>query len=232
MPMKPEIPNPHAALEALQKMPTRISAVRDALEKASQHNDVWPEWRKVQVFNFLRAMHNYAQDLQETHRTKRVDSIAVAVRNLVELSMWIQYCGSSLEKAEDFYYDCVRDGRELFEAVQALHTSVDGIPEPRLRKVEEELRTIAMREGISDYEDKYTKVRDAAGEIGRLPVFAPIYKVCSKLAHPTSLALNMGADILLDALLSAGRTLCVRNLDELIAQILLAYPTISRNSSL
>ena len=225
--MQPQITNSQPALDSLHVLYRQFADVRNAFEKAHNESKVWPEWREKQVLNFLSVVDTYSHDLEERYVAKRADSLATTLRNLVEISIWIQYCGASEEKAKVFLYDCVRDMRELVEALQKAYQSENGSPEPGLQEVIDDIRTMASREGIPDYDDKYIQVRDAAREIGRASVFNSTYKVCSKLAHPASLMLNVGAEGLLDALFVSGQKLCVLSFNGLLTQIQKSYPTVT-----
>jgi hypothetical protein len=74
----------------------------------------------------------YASDLNETFSAGRVDSLAQAMRNLMELNIWTQYCGLSEENAKRFFDDAARDVRDSFETVQKLYTHVNKEPEKKL----------------------------------------------------------------------------------------------------
>jgi Family of unknown function (DUF5677) len=225
--MRPEIPNPKPALDSLHVLYGQFADVRNEFEKAHNESKVWPEWRENQVLNFLSVLEMYAHDLEERYAGKRADSLATTVRNLAEISVWIKYCGESEEKAKIFSYDCVRDMRELAEALQKAYQSENGSPEPAIQQVIDKIRTIATREGIPDYEGKYIQVRDAAKDIGIELVFNSTYKFCSKLAHPTSLMLlTSESGVMLDTLFVSGQKLCVASFNALLTQIQKSYPSV------
>jgi hypothetical protein len=223
--MQPETPNPQPALDSLHVLYGQFVEVRDAFEKAHNESKVWPEWRLDQVWNFLSVVEMYAHDLEERYLAKRADSLATTLRNLLEVSIWIEYCGASEDKAKIFLYDSVRDLRELVETMQKVQSDI-GSPEPGFQQLLEELRTIVTDEGIPGYDDKYIAVRNAAQDIGRDWEFNPQYKACSKLAHPTSLMLNIKMEGLLHAFFISGQRLCALSFYALLTQIQKSYPSV------
>jgi len=59
-----------------------------------------------------------AMDLEPAYLRRRIPALAWAIRNLLELSIWIDYCNLSEQHAKRFSDDRLRDLRGLSKAVQ------------------------------------------------------------------------------------------------------------------
>jgi len=226
----PKEPDPMGAARRLRvNFPERAMALSATLKKANRQKPTIPSWREGQVLNFIKVLTLFAGDLDERYRSRRVDSAASTVRNLIELHIWILYCNLSETNAQTFYEDTVRDVREMLDAVQALYTLVNGEPEERLAEMTDGLRAEAAAHGFRDYDDQYKKVYDAAREVGRIGEFRPLYKFYSKLTHPTALVLNPNnaLDRMLDSVYDSGEKVAFACLREIEAFVRKLYPAVA-----
>ena len=220
--MQPESADPiNSAHRLLIVIPRHAQTLLAALEEASHREKKLPAWRSQQILNFINAIRIYSEDLTDRYKNHRIDALAQTVRNLTEVCIWTQYCNLSEQHAKTFYEDCVRDMREMMEAVSALYTSANGKPEERLVSMIDGLRAVAAQSRFQDFDDGYKRVYDAAKEIGRLDAFKAMYKVGSKLAHPTSMSLNLSEGLvkLLDCQYVGGEKLASACLAEIEKQI-------------
>ena len=220
--MRPRAADPiHSAHRLLTIIPNHGQTLLTALERASHGDEKLPAWKTQQILNFINAVRVYSDDLTDRYKNRRIDALAQTVRNLMEVCIWTQYCNLSEQHAKTFYEDCVRDMREMMEAVSALYTSANGRPEERLVGMLDGIRTAAAQSGFQDFDHGYQRVYDAAKEVGRIDAFKAMYKVGSKLAHPTSMSLNLGEGLvkLLDCQYVGGEELASACLREIEKQI-------------
>lgn len=230
--MKKTEPNVAAAAERIRwTFPARAEALAAALKAHNQRTPRMPGWREHQTLKFLRALAVYAADVQAEYNLQRPDKLGATVRNIIELSVWIQYCVASEVNARTFWEDSARDLLDQVKVIQATYTEANGMPEPELGLIIDSLRAAAIRDGFSDVDGRFTNVRDAAQAVGVSSVFRGLFKVCSKLAHPTSLMLNFDPQVaeLLDSLYVGGEHLCSKGVLELEVFVKTYHPTVNLN---
>ncbi len=189
--MEPKPPDLITAAHNLQGIPDRVRTLSDSFRKANQKEKRLPGWKEYQLLSFIKYVGLYASDLNETYRANRLDSLAQAMRNLMELSVWIKYCDLSKEDGKRFFDDGLRDMREMMEVLQKLYTKVNKEPQKKLGEMLIDMKTNAPRFDIDDYKAGHVRVNDAAGKIGKQQAHSVFYKIASKFAHPTALLLAM-----------------------------------------
>jgi hypothetical protein len=216
--VQPRSPDPIAAAKNLQKIPARVRGLSSALEKANEEAKLFPDWREYQLLSFIKYAGLYASDLNETYSAGRVDSLAQAI--------WTQYCGLSEENAKRFFDDAARDVRDSFETVQKLYTHVNKEPEKKLDAKLSEMKEVAAKYNVENYDAPYTRVNDAARVVGKELAHVPVYKLASKLAHPTArlLCINRPLQDLQDTLYEGGAKLAVMCLGATERCIKTKYP--------
>lgn len=103
-----------------------------------------------------------------------MDSVAQAMRDLLEICIWTEFCKLSEANAKRFSDDTARDTRDLTEFVQAVYTSVNQAPESNRVALIDDLKsgTHSSITPQASWEDR--------------SVMASFYKVASKFAHPTA----------------------------------------------
>jgi len=224
--MELRAPDPIAAAHNLERIPVRIRALSKAFVTANKEAKRFPDWREYQIQMFMRYTGLYAADISEGHRKGRLDSVAQAARNLMELSIWTQYCKASEENAKRFFDDTARDVREMMEVLQKLYTGVNKKPEKKIESILAAMENTAAKFKIEDYDEDYTRVSDAAKKVGKRDIHSRIYKVMSKFAHPTALVLNIHDSLpdLIDSFYEAGATLANACLAETEKCIRMQYP--------
>jgi hypothetical protein len=119
--MQPRAPDPIAAAQNLEKIPVRVRAMSAAFKKTNEEAKRFPDWRQYQILTFIKYSGLYAADLNETYRIERIDSLAQAMRNLMELSIWTQFCGLSEANAKRFFDDAARDLKDMMGAPKPLY---------------------------------------------------------------------------------------------------------------
>lgn len=227
--LMPQAPDALGATKTLTGTPARADAMSVLFQRTNQANRKFPWWREFQILTFIKYTKLYANDLIETYRAARIDSVAQAMRNLLELCIWTEFCGMSEVNAKRFYDDVARDMRDLMEAVQSIYTIINKEPERRLAGMMDDLKTNAPKFDIDDIDSQYTLVNNAAGVVGKQLPHAKFYKAASKFAHPTALLFCMKdppgdlLDSLYDTGAKATRT-CLGNVETTIKS---EYPDLS-----
>jgi hypothetical protein len=153
-----------------------------------------PKWREDQLVSFITMLGLSAVDLTQGYRERRITKLAWATRNLMELSVWIDYCNLSAQHAKRFRDDTMRDLYGLSSAVQKSVVIESGAKDRTLEQKLEEFANFAQSKGVQDLDDDFKRVSEAAQEVGR-PAFGSANKLLSKFAHPTALAIHTVASV-------------------------------------
>lgn len=219
-------PDPIIATGILMEIPQHVTAMVAAFRSKNEAHKKLPLWREFQILNFLKYLNLYGRDLVLSYKEQRVDAVAQATRNLLELCIWTEFCEMSEENAKRFSDDAARDMRDLMEAVQALYVSVNKEPEPKLAGMIGELKANAPSFDIKDIDAEYMLVNNAAGVVGRQLGHAKFYKAASKFAHPTALLLCIkdAPSGLLDSFYEVGAKSTQRCLQHIEQAIKNTYP--------
>jgi hypothetical protein len=140
----------------------------------------------------LRAFHF----LVEAHFRKQVQHAAWAARNLLELSIWCEYCARSESNARTFCFDTVKDALGLVNAFAGIVQMGQGEGSgAHLLKAVEKLKETAAAQSL-DLNDDFTKVHKAARGLGKEQEMAFRYGniILSKFTHPTAYIVNINID--------------------------------------
>ena len=226
VPIKPTLPNPTAATSKYETIRPRAVALALSFAKVKQKEVRFSDWRELQLRSFVQHTTLYAVDLQLAYQNDRVSPVAQAMRNLMEIYIWTQYTRKSNENAKKFYQDAARDVRDTMETLQKVYTRENNTPEKRLVALLDEMKSEFAKFNVEDYEEAFTRVSDAAKEIGKDHAHGPIYKVASKFAHPTALLLIMEKPVpgLIDSFYQGGVELALACLLEVENSIRDVYP--------
>jgi len=210
--------------------PERAQAVLEVLKRENSEAHKIEEWREVQLAKFIWTLILAASDLERAYKEKQTSTLAWLTRNLLELSVWIQFCNMSPEHAKRFRDDAVRDLYGFSQAVQSLELSETGAEDFELKRSQQHLSTFAQSWGIHTLGDDYQKVSGAAEEVGRGEIFRGLNKMLSKYAHPTAWAVHslfsVEADAeLRDLFLMDGVEMATDSLTAIRNFILKSYPS-------
>jgi len=225
MQLQPRPPDPVNATNILRPLPAQVKAMSGAFEKLNQKRQQLPFWREHQTLKFLKYVGFYASDLMSAYGAGRIDSVAQATRNFLELSIWTEFCEKSEVNAQRFWEDAARDMRDFMEAVQSLYVSVNKQPEARLADMIDGLKAdAASKFNIQDVEAEFMLVNNAAGVLGKQLAHAKFYKAASKFAHPTALLFCMKEPVtgLVDSLYEIGAKssrVCLGNVERTIKAV-------------
>lgn len=121
---------------------------------------------------------------------KNVCAAAWATRNLLELTVWLNYCVRSRDCAKRFYDDKARDIVNFLDAIDGLVKLINNPDLATFDLLEGTRQRIAMKAELDGYEDihgTYQPVHEAAQEVGLGLFFRSTNKLLSKFAHPTAM---------------------------------------------
>ncbi len=180
------------AIRNLHKFfPKRAKMLMEALFDANASEAQLEHWREQQIAKFIEMLIMNARELERGFTDKQIATVAWAARNILEVSVWIDYCNVSDAHAIRFRDDAARDLLGFSKAIQAMHMDTHGNVNADLELALQKLADMAEDVlGISDLKEDYARVRNAAKELGREDEFVNLNKMFSKLAHPTALAMN------------------------------------------
>jgi Family of unknown function (DUF5677) len=182
-----------------EHFPEQAKGIGSALgEKNAIHKRLQP-WHEAQLIHFIGILIISASGLERALEEKMITTLAWVVRNLLELSIWIEFCAWSDENAKRFYDDGIRDLYGWSKAIMDMHKEKNAEEHKRLSEKMEELEKLAESRGLGKLGDDYMQVRKAAEELGRENDFAGLYKLCSKFAHPTAWVVRSAASTEADA---------------------------------
>jgi hypothetical protein len=140
----------------------------------------------------FRVFHEYGA-LKEAYATPPPkDDLALLswrARNLLELSVWATFCAKDRTKARQFFEDLGKDANNLLKAFQTWGQATNQSPDwfQHGTEAHDGLANAALLRGIASIDGQFTKVTDAAGEIGIAHHFTMMNKLLSKFAHPTAM---------------------------------------------
>ena len=152
----------------------------------NQYEEHMDDWRERQLRHFLEITISSVFDLKRAYEERRISTLAWLARNLLELSVWIQYCNISEANAKQFWDDAVRDMFGWAKAIHELTAFQDGAPDAQLAARLDNLDTFAAKRGITPLADDFKRVSDASKEVGNDVLFSKANKLYSKFAHPTA----------------------------------------------
>jgi hypothetical protein len=174
-----------------QLFPERSLLLVNALRKKNKEDKKLPEWRSEQIAKLAVTVIQSAMDLEPAYLCGRISALAWATRNLLELSIWIDYCNLSDQHAKRFSDDSLRDLYGLSKAVQQTFEAESGAKSNDLDLALGNLSQFAQKWGIAALEDDFKRVSDAAKELGQFPKFQAANKLLSKFAHPTAWSVHV-----------------------------------------
>ena len=169
-----------------ERIPAKLNVVYRTL---SENRQRFEPWRLAVTVDLLQSVERNCEQLLETFGKDRLPASAWLARNLLELWVWLKYCGVSRENAWRFQQeDALRDLKGLVKLHQE-SCNVLGIENHTSATAEQLLKNVAARElGLEDVDAKFLGVADASKadsvDIGER--FAPFHRTLSKFAHPTA----------------------------------------------
>lgn len=186
---------PSEALQVLadlhQLFPVRALHLVSAMRVENKKSKKFPKWREGQIAKLVMMVTQSAMDLDRAYTEDRLTTLAWAARNLLEISIWIDYCDLTEERAKRFYDDAMRDLYGLSQAVQRIFEVKAGTKDKGLEEKLSDFSQFAQSMGVDELGDDFKPVSDAAREVGRYDEFRGLNKLLSKFAHPTAWAIHI-----------------------------------------
>ena len=166
----------------------------------------------------LGSVHSLAQARSQ----KQVQHAAWIARNLLELSVWCEYCVRSESNAHIFSNDTIKDALGLINAFAGLASMAPtDTSEAHIANAKEQLKQVAEAQSF-DLDDDFRRVHKAAKELGKEQeaAFRHVNVILSKLTHPTAFIVNNFMDEasksgLVEMSYKIGLALASASLDEL-----------------
>ena len=177
--------------------------IEDLAANPGENNDWWVQLvgglcsQNFSEYNSLKRAHENTQNGTAT-------LLAWRARNLLELSVWSNWCTKSRDQGRGVYEDALRDYRDIFDAFIKWGTATaqptDWL-DPIATAKQDLSRRALLLDGIESLEGNYKRVSEAAKECGIGEHFALSYKLLSKFAHPTAMQISVVPDKQQEAML-------------------------------
>jgi hypothetical protein len=174
-----------AMLEKL--IPAELNKIKIALVDIDKSKACEP-WRVALTVDLVDAIERNCAQLLETFDKDRLPAAAWLARNLLELLVWVKYCGVSRENAWRFHEDALRDTKGLMEA-HAKSCAAMGIENDTAAIAAKRLQQVAAEKlGLEEIDSGFLAVSQAAKAPGvdLGDRFGPLQRSLSKFAHPTA----------------------------------------------
>jgi hypothetical protein len=172
-----------------EMLDTRIPAkLKDIYRLLATKQTELEPWRTALTFDLVHSVKQNCAELFETLGKDRLPATAWIARNLIELLVWVKYCGISRENAWRFHEDALRDVKGLTEVHEEI-CNVMGIQNETSAMASQRIMDVASGElGLEDIDSRFLAVKAASKaegvELG--DQFAPHFRLLSKFAHPTA----------------------------------------------
>lgn len=177
-----------ASRDMLEKrVPARLNAIKLALIEIDKRHAYEP-WRLSLTVDLVESIERNCEQLLETFGKDRLPAAAWIARNLLELLVWVKYCGVSRENAWRFHEDALRDLKGLLE-LHARICDAMGIENETAATAAQRIKDVASEKlGLEDIDSKFLAVARAseAPGVDLGTRFAPSHRSLSKFAHPTA----------------------------------------------
>jgi hypothetical protein len=169
------------------RIPSRLNTIKLALIDIDKHQAYEP-WRLALAVDFVESIVHNCRQLLETMGKDRLPVVAWIARNLLELHVWVKYCGVSRENAWRFHEDALRDVRGWMDAHKKLCDAMfikDDFSEIAAQRIED---LASEKLGLENIDSNFLAVATAAKapgvNLGGL--LGPSHRSLSKFAHPTA----------------------------------------------
>jgi len=168
-----------------ERIPARLNVIYGTCAENRQESE---PWRLALTIDLVQSVERNCQELLETIGKLRLPASAWIARNLLEVWVWIKYCGVSKANAWCFHEDALRDMKGLTEIHQKL-CDVRGIENETATTSAQRIKDVALEKlGLQDIDSKFLDVANAAKAEGvdLSGLYAPNNRFLSKFAHPTA----------------------------------------------
>jgi hypothetical protein len=167
-----------------EHLPARLNHIYRTLDQNPQG---FEPWRLVLTTQLVQSVERNCRELAETIGKDKLSAAAWIARNLLELWVWIKYCGVSKETAWRFEVDVLRDLKGLSIVLGKLSDQM-GL-ENRVIAEQRIIKALAENAGSDEINSEYLSVADAAKTegVGLGELFGPLNRMLSKFSHPTAM---------------------------------------------
>jgi hypothetical protein len=170
-----------------KRIPSEVNKIKLALVDIDKRKAYEP-WRLALTVDLVDAIERNCEQLLEMMDKDRLPAAAWITRNLLELLVWVKYCGVSRENAWRFHEDALRDAKGLMEA-HAKSCDAMGIKNETAAIAAQRLQQVALEKlGLAAIDADFLAVSKAAKAQGvdLGDRFGPFHRSLSKFAHPTA----------------------------------------------
>ena len=168
-----------------QRIPARLNEIYRFLAEECPGMEAW---RLALTFDLVKGVDRNCVELRETIQKDRLSASAWIARNMLELLVWVKYCGVSRDNAWRFHEDSLRDAKGLME-INRRSCEVMGIKDEVSHDTAQRIKIVASESlGLEDIDSKFLNVAEAskAEGVGLGDQYPPFNRFLSKLAHPTA----------------------------------------------
>ncbi len=142
------------------RIPARLNAVRLALVEID-NRQADELWRLALTVDLVDTIEHNCDQLLETMDKPRLPAVAWNARNLLELWVWVRYCGVSRENAWRFHEDALRDVKGLVET-QEKSCKATGIVDKASAISAQRIQQVASEKlGVEEIDSDYLRVAKA-----------------------------------------------------------------------
>ncbi len=170
-----------------KRVPARLNAIKLAFVEIDKRHAYEP-WRLALAVDLVGAIEHNCDQLLETMAKDRLPASAWIARNLLELLVWVKYCGVSRDNAWRFHEDALRDAKGLMEAHKKTSDAMGLVDETSAIAAQRIQQVASEKLGLQEIDSRFLAVAEASkapgGEQGDR--FAPSHRWLSKFAHPTA----------------------------------------------
>jgi hypothetical protein len=133
-------------------------------------------WRFMVFEKLAQASSLNTRELVNAQDDAPISRVAYITRNLLELLVWTEYCGKSVENSRRFYLDSLRDWIDL---LRLLPPEEVGVITGQLS-----IADILAELKLHEPERPFVKVREAAKEVGKLEFYEATNKLLPRQGNP------------------------------------------------
>lgn len=167
----------------------RIPIPLDKIYRTLAENKLQFEpWRLAVTIDLVQGVERNCNEMLETFGKDRLPAVAWIARNLLELWVWVKYCGLSRDTAWRFHEDALRDAKGLV-LVHRQACEARGLDTPFFSSSIQKIDHVAAEKlGVSNLGSDFLNVGTAAKTPGvdLGPQFNSSNRTLSKFAHPTA----------------------------------------------
>jgi hypothetical protein len=167
-----------------KRIPTRLDNIYRVLRENTQQ---FEPWRVTVMVHLVQDVERNCNELLETFGKDRLPAVWIA-RNLLELWVWVKYCGVSRDAAWRFHEDALRDVKGMV-LMHRQACEARGLETPFFSSSIQKIDHIAAEKlGVANLDADFLGVGAAAKTPGvdLGPQFNSSNRTLSKFAHPTA----------------------------------------------